>query len=190
MPSIWTPVGILTTSPSTVIALSTVSGKALVAPILSNSAPTGWLSPFFFRSRKNPASASMNRLGGVPATIRLTKGLSPAVSCGTDAALMVFPVFASNVLRITFKAPISLSFDQVWNNVSSTAAAGAADSNNAAEPPNRTLRNVIVSSLCGLPPVKTALFRASPSHRSAGGALRLDRPGGDALDEEAAQTEI
>ena len=70
-----------------------------------------------------PASAAMNRFGGVPAMIRLVSGLSPAVSCGTDADFTVLPVLAVKASRIVLSAAISLSFDQVWNSVSSTALA-------------------------------------------------------------------
>ncbi len=64
----------------------------------------------------------MKRLGGVPATKRLISGLSPAVSCGTEAAVMWLP-WASNGLMIALSALISLSFDQVWNSVRSVAPA-------------------------------------------------------------------
>ncbi len=54
----------------------------------------------------------MKRLGGVPATKRLTRPLSPPVSCGTEAAWMVFPS-AWNASTIVLSAAISLSVDQV-----------------------------------------------------------------------------
>ena len=53
----------------------------------------------------------MNTFGGVPATIRLTSGLEPACSCGTDISVILLPR-DSNSLTITLSAPISLSFDQ------------------------------------------------------------------------------
>ena len=64
----------------------------------------------------------MKRFGGVPATKSETSGLSPAVSCGTEAAVMVFPL-ASKAWTMVLSAAISLSFDQVWKSVSSAAFA-------------------------------------------------------------------
>src|SRR5581483_11339654 len=146
MPSRWTATGILRISPSMVIAFLTASGKALVAPILSKSVPTSWPMPLSRRSRKVPASAAMKRFGGVPATISAVSGLSPAVSCGTEAVLTVLPI-ASNGLRIAFSAEISLSFDQVWKNVSSAAlaASGTMPIAMAAAAPISLCRKFIVS---------------------------------------------
>jgi hypothetical protein len=113
MPSIWTAVGIFRISPSMVMVFSTISGKAWVAPMLSKRARMSWLRPWLFRSRKKPASAAMKRFGGVFATKRLTRGLSPAVSCGTEAATMVLPVVAVNLSTMVLSAAISLSLDQL-----------------------------------------------------------------------------
>ena len=55
----------------------------------------------------------MKRLGGVPATKSETSGLSPAVSCGTETAVTVFPR-DWNSLTMVFSAAISLSFDHEW----------------------------------------------------------------------------
>ena len=65
----------------------------------------------------------MNRFGGVPATMRLVSGDSPAVSCGTEAVLTVLPVFLVKALMMVLSAAISLSLDHVWNRVSSRALA-------------------------------------------------------------------
>ena len=108
-----TATGIFSISPSMVMASATVFGNAAVAPILSKSGfmSTDW--PFCFRSRKKLASAAMKRLGGVPATKSETSGLSPAVSCGTETAVTVFPR-DWNSLTMVLSAAISLSFDHEW----------------------------------------------------------------------------
>ena len=65
-------------------------------------------------------AAKLLGLKTVPVTV--VSGLSPAVSCGTEAVFTVFPI-ASNGFRMAFRAEISLSFDQVWKNVRSAALA-------------------------------------------------------------------